>query len=57
MWAGAKLIDVAMELLFDFSFFIHDMLAHDRIKFFDFHLLRHVFLVFGGGVEMAGAFA
>ena len=43
--------------LFDFAFFVHNVLTDDRIKFFDFHFFRLRFLVFGGGVEMAVAFA
>src|SRR5690606_2548691 len=37
------------------GFLVVDMLASDRIKFLDQHLLGHVALVFGGGVEMTGA--
>jgi hypothetical protein len=41
--------------LFDLGFLVHHVLAHNGIKFLDFHLFRHVFLVLGRGVEVAGA--
>ena len=40
--------------LLDFAFPVDDMLADDRIVFFNFHLVGGVPLVFGGGVEMPG---
>jgi hypothetical protein len=43
--------------LLDFAFFIHNVLTDEWIKFLDFHFFRHRFLVFGGGVEVACAFA
>ena len=45
------------EGLLDFAFFVDDMLTHDGIKLLDLHLFRHVLLVLGGGVEVAGASA
>ena len=41
--------------LLDLGFFVHHMLPSFGIKFFDLHLLRHGFLVFGGGVEVPGS--
>jgi hypothetical protein len=41
--------------LLDLGFLIGNMLASHRIKLFDFHLFWMQTLVFGGGVEMAGA--
>ena len=38
--------------LLDFGFLINNMLAYDGIKFLDLHLVRHVFLVLGRGVEV-----
>jgi hypothetical protein len=43
--------------LFNFAFFVHDVLTDDRVKFFDLHFFRHRFLVFGGGVKVTCAFA
>jgi hypothetical protein len=43
--------------LFNFGFFVNDMSANHRIKFFDLHFLRHVFFVFSGGIEVASAFS
>ena len=49
--------DAEAKQLFDFAFFVHNVLTGYGIKFFDLHFFRHGFLVFGGGVEMAVAFA
>jgi hypothetical protein len=43
--------------LFDFTFFVHNVLAGYGIEFFDFNFFRLGFLVFGGGVEVSVAFA
>jgi hypothetical protein len=45
----------AIKSLFDFGFFIHHVLAHHGIKFFDLHFFGHGALVFGGGVKVACA--
>ncbi|MFT7244766.1 MAG: hypothetical protein ACI82A_002124, partial [Candidatus Azotimanducaceae bacterium] len=39
--------------LLDLGFFVHDVLADNGIKLFDFHLVWHGALVLGRGVEMA----
>lgn len=41
--------------LLDFCFFVHDVLAHFRIEFLDFHLSGHGAFVLGRGVEVTGA--
>ena len=41
--------------LFQFGFFIQNMLAGNGIEFFDFQFSGHGAFVFCGGVEMAGA--
>ena len=41
--------------LLELGFLVDDMLAHNRIKFLDFHLFRHGAFVFGGGVEVTRA--
>jgi len=40
--------------LLDLGFLVDRMFACDGIKFPDFHLVRHIALVFRGGVEMTG---
>ena len=40
--------------LLDLRFLIHNVLAHHRVKFLDFHFFRHVALVLGRGVVMTG---
>ena len=42
-------------LLFDLRFLVGNVLAHDGVELPDLHFFRHVALVLGGGVEMAGA--
>ena len=41
--------------LFDLCFFVHHMLSGLGIKLLDLHFLRHGFLVFRRGVEVASA--
>jgi hypothetical protein len=41
--------------LFDLSFLVHDVLADHRIKFFDFHLFRHIPFVFGSRIKVPGS--
>lgn len=43
--------------LFDFGFFIDDVLTRNWVVFLEFQLVRRVFLVFVGRVKMTGAFA
>ena len=38
--------------LFQFGFFVDNVLAYNWIKFFDFQFARHVTFVFGSGVEV-----
>jgi hypothetical protein len=38
--------------LFDFGFFVDDMLTRHWIKFFDFHFFGHIAFVFVGCVEV-----
>ena len=42
-------------VLLDLAFFIDDVLTHDGVILFDFHLLRRVLLVLVGRVEVTGA--
>jgi hypothetical protein len=42
--------------LFDFSFFIDNMLTNNRIKFFDLHFFWHCAFVFGCGIKVTSAF-
>jgi hypothetical protein len=44
-------------LLFDFRFFVQNVLAGHRIEFFEFELVRRALLIFVCGVEMTGASA
>ena len=44
-----------MKRLFEFDFFVFDMLASFGIEFHDRHFLGHGFFVFAGRVEMTGA--
>ena len=46
-------IKKAKNQLLDFSFFVHNVLANYRIKFFDLEFAWHVTLVFVGSVEVA----
>jgi hypothetical protein len=41
--------------LFDLGFLVDYVLADHGVEFPDFHLFRHVALVLGGGVVMAGS--
>ena len=41
--------------LLDLPFLVNHVFAYHRVEFHDFHLVRHVAFVFGGGVEMSGA--
>lgn len=43
--------DVPLGLL-NFCFFVHHVLAHFRVEFFNFHLPSHGAFVFGRGVEV-----
>lgn len=43
--------------LLNLAFFIDNVFTYNRVEFFNFHLFRHVFFVFGGGIEVACAFA
>ena len=43
------------DALLDLRFLIHHMLTGLGIKLLDLHFLRHGFLIFCRGVEMAGA--
>jgi hypothetical protein len=43
------------DLLFDLSFLVHDVLAHDGVVFFNFYFFRRVLLVFVGRVKVTGA--
>jgi hypothetical protein len=53
--AGFFMSGQSSEALLDLGFLVHDVLTNDRIEFLDLHLFRHVALVLGRGVEMAGA--
>ena len=41
--------------LFEFDFFVFDMLASFGVEFHDRHFFGHGFFVFAGRVEMTGA--
>ena len=43
------------QTLFDLAFLVDHVLPDHGIKFLDLHFFRHVFLVFGGRVEVAGS--
>jgi hypothetical protein len=42
--------------LFDFSFFVNNVLTNNRIKFFDLHFFGHSTLVFCGCIKVTRAF-
>tara|TARA_B100001113_G_C20659078_1_gene427008 strand:+ start:38 stop:223 length:186 start_codon:yes stop_codon:yes gene_type:complete len=44
----------AQRNLFDFSFFVYNVLTNNGIKFFDLEFLRHGALVFVSGIEVTG---
>jgi hypothetical protein len=48
----AFLFKTVRNKLFQFSFFVQDMLTSNWIKFLDLHFLRHGTFVFSSGIEM-----
>ena len=53
--ASAGFFRIQESLLLDFRFLVIDVLAYHGIVFLEYHLVRGIFLVLVGGVEVACA--